>query len=180
MSLLTAALISGGICALIIVCTVLVIRRLFWQGEATVQLDKWDSRITPSTGFLAIILDISGSISPVLLEKFEAGLRRIAKSKRGIFLITCDTECRSAMFFREGDDLTVNYYSRGGTDFQPAFDRLSDLQYPATEVVCFTDGYLEKPDTYGYKVTWAIMEPGISAQQVQELKQEDHRILRVA
>lgn len=111
---------------------------------------------TPSLGKLVMAFDTSGSVSDKELAAFLAELRGFLDTNHceSLTYLHCDTEIRHEEEIDDLDDVTNRVYGRGGTYFQPVFERTEELG--AEVLIYFTD--LEPcggfPDEPGYEVIW--------------------------
>lgn len=110
---------------------------------------------------IILAIDTSGSLSSKALNMFWAEIREIVEDLQPerLTIIQCDTQIQSEEHYDPTDlpgQLTV--HGRGGTRFNPVFERLPDLPH-ASCLIYFTDlcceHFGEEPD---YPVLWAIEE----------------------
>lgn len=106
---------------------------------------------------LAVIVDVSGSIDPVLLQRFARELEGIARrSAAGLVLVVGDDRVRSVTMFPPGqvrlEELACE--GGGGTDFSPLLQAAAS--HRPDIIVVLTD--LEGPAAYrpGCPVLWAV------------------------
>lgn len=105
---------------------------------------------------IAVLVDISGSVSDKYLEVFFAEIDRIHFVGLNVKVVTFDTEVRDVFDYSPRDEIKIN--GRGGTNFSCAFDKARELD--VSGIICFTDGGdygidCKKPDK---RVLWALTE----------------------
>ncbi len=123
------------------------------------------SSLKPSP-HLVVIVDVSGSIEDVLLEKFAREIEAITRRQEAeLVLIVGDDQVRRVTEFAPGksDLREVRFEGGGGTDFRPLLEE-ADKHRPDV-VVVLTD--LDGPAHYRprWPVIWAVPEARASAVQ---------------
>lgn len=120
----------------------------------------------PSTGSvatmgeLALVIDISGSISKQEIDYYNSHISRIVElcQPEKVHVMYTDTEVQHYETFEQGAEIKLNHYSGGGTDMEAAFDHMAAEGINAEVCVVLTDGYTgfddnRKPDC---PVVWCI------------------------
>jgi predicted metal-dependent peptidase len=109
---------------------------------------------------LAVVIDTSGSITEDELTQFVAEIDRMTKNNVKVTVIECDAEVQNTYDFEKIKCLkNLKLTGRGGTMFQPAFDKATSLDIDG--LIYLTDGVngdhstLKKPK---YPVMWAILK----------------------
>ena len=120
----------------------------------------------PSTGSvaqmgeIALVIDISGSISKQEIDHYNGHLQRIIELCRPekVHLLYTDTQVQHYEVFEQGQEVQINFYSGGGTDMEAAFDYLSEQGVNTDCVVVLTDGYTSFDDNRApdCPVLWCI------------------------
>jgi hypothetical protein len=123
------------------------------------------SSLKPSP-HLVVIVDVSGSIEEVLLDKFAREIEAITRRQEaGLVLIVGDDQVRRVADFAPGrsDLRDISFAGGGGTDFTPLLQE-ADKHNPDL-VVVLTD--LDGPAHYRprWPVIWAVPEAYASAVQ---------------
>jgi len=106
---------------------------------------------------IVIAVDTSGSISTKELAMFSAELSSILGDfETTIHLIHCDAEiAKTALLTRADLPLDLSWKGRGGTDFRPVFEWVTDQGVTPTCLIYFTDLYGPAPDVEpDYPVLW--------------------------
>lgn len=116
-------------------------------------------------GRIVLAVDVSGSVSGTLVEKFCAEVRKINidLQPEAIDVMTCDTHIPWQQEFGPYDDVQIpaKAITSGGTRFSPVFKRVKDMGIQPKALVYFTDlecsDFGEKPD---YPVLWVVWPGG--------------------
>jgi predicted metal-dependent peptidase len=114
-------------------------------------------------GPLVVALDTSGSIDAVLLAQFEAELRSIVDEMQParVVVLCCDTAIRARSEFEPGAPVELRPIGGGGTQFEPVFDAVAEMDEQPACVVFFTDlrpwSWPAEPEV---PVLWAATQPG--------------------
>lgn len=112
---------------------------------------------------IVIALDTSGSIEPRDLQQFLGEVNAVAAQFQVRWtLVTCDAqvqdvfECDNYTF----DPRDVRIRGRGGTDFRPVFQWLSDRSRTPACLIYLTDGQGDFPgEAPAYPVLWVLTRP---------------------
>jgi hypothetical protein len=102
-----------------------------------------DTAAAPKNDQLWVAIDTSGSVSEDMLKRFLDTLSSLLMEYRGvtITIIQCDTQVHDMRTFTHADlpikDIPI--YGRGGTDFNPVFDKINNERLPVTALLYFTD-----------------------------------------
>ena len=95
---------------------------------------------------IAVALDTSGSISPVMLRDFLSEVQGIMDQYQAykVHIIQFDTGVYGAEDFTSDDGRTMDEYELkggGGTDFDVVFNYMEEYGIEPDQLVMFTDGY---------------------------------------
>lgn len=122
--------------------------------QAGIYLPSLHSR---TMGTIAIAVDTSGSIDDSLVQQFLAECQAVLDTcgPESLVIIQCDTAVTSLAEYTPGDVIDMHIVGRGGTAFQPAFDKASE--YSPACLVYLTDGdCYDTPGQPDYPVLWAL------------------------
>lgn len=75
-----------------------------------------------------------------------------------VYIIYCDNAVRKVDVFEQGEEVELEYYRGGGTDFEPVFKYIDkELDNEIDSLVYLTDGYGYTDEKYepDYPVFWA-------------------------
>lgn len=112
----------------------------------------------PSMGELVVQVDVSGSISQRELAYYNGHLSRIiaqcAPTKTHV--IYTDTDVQRYDTFEQGAEVTLEFFSGGGTHMPAGFDFVAEHGITPDAFVCLTDGYTDFGNDPGYPVIWCI------------------------
>ena len=111
-------------------------------------------------GTLALMIDTSGSLDTISLDRLWGEMRSLVQDVRPVSLtvIQCDMAVQSVEEY-DPDDLPseMDAKGRGGTSFIPAFEAVNELSTTPACALYFTDGDCSKfPDEPGYPVLWVL------------------------
>ena len=112
----------------------------------------------PQMGELVVQVDVSGSISERELAYYNGHLSRIISQCRPekVHVLYTDTAVQKHMEFDCGEEVTLEFFSGGGTDMPAGFDYCAEHGIEPQVFVCLTDGYTGFGDDPGYPVVWCI------------------------
>jgi predicted metal-dependent peptidase len=124
-------------------------RRMASQGVYTPR------RHSKTLDSVVIMIDTSGSMDTELLRQSSSELSAILEEfpKTSVYVIQCDTEVNA--FYKAELPLNMVVYGRGGTRFQPAFDKVEEEGLTPACAIYFTDLYASSPEQPDYPVLWA-------------------------
>lgn len=110
----------------------------------------------PSMGHVVIQIDVSGSINPTELAHYNGHLQRILAQCRPTQtdVLYVDTDVLKRETFGPDDDVTLTYYSGGGTDMEAGFRYLDTEGLTPSVVVVLTDGYTPFSTPPDVPVVW--------------------------
>jgi len=112
---------------------------------------------------LGVIVDTSGSIDQVTLQRFAGELNAIkAELKAELHVAYVDTEVANNEYFSEDDDIDLHAKGFGGTDFKPGFRWFDENVDGLDAIIYLTDGYCSSfpsKDDVLIPTLWCI-EPG--------------------
>lgn len=120
----------------------------------------------PSTGKVAkmgnvvIQVDVSGSVSKQEIDHYNGHMQRIVElcHPESVHILYTDTQVRKHEVFAEGDEISIEFYSGGGTDMEAGFEFLAKEGIEPDVFVCLTDGYTSwnADNAPSYPVVWCI------------------------
>jgi predicted metal-dependent peptidase len=112
----------------------------------------------PQMGELVVQVDVSGSISKRELDYYNGHLSRIIEQCRPekVHVLYTDTQVQKHVEFDCGEEVSLEFYSGGGTDMPAGFDFLAKQGIEPQVFVCLTDGYTDFGQDPGYPVVWCI------------------------
>lgn len=125
-----------------------------------------DIAYLPSTGKVAemgevvIQVDVSGSISKKELAYYNGHMSRIIEqcNPERVHVLYVDTGVCKHQVFEQGEEVTLEFYSGGGTDMEAGFDFIAKEGIDPEVFVCLTDGYTDfnVANAPSYPVLWCI------------------------
>ena len=125
-----------------------------------------DIAYLPSTGKVAemgeivVQVDVSGSISQRELAHYNGHLSRIIEqcNPERVHVLYVDTHVCKHQVFEQGEEVTLEFYSGGGTDMEAGFDYIAKEGIDPEVFVCLTDGYTDfsVANAPSYPVLWCI------------------------
>ena len=125
-----------------------------------------DLAYLPSTGKVAemgeivVQVDVSGSISQRELAHYNGHLSRIIEqcNPERVHVLYVDTAVCKHQVFEQGEEVTLEFYSGGGTDMEAGFDFIAKEGIDPEVFVCLTDGYTDfnVANAPSYPVLWCI------------------------
>jgi predicted metal-dependent peptidase len=112
----------------------------------------------PQMGELVVQVDVSGSISKVELDHYNGHLSRIIEQCRPskVHVLYTDTEVVKHQEFDCGEEVSLEFYSGGGTHMPAGFDYCADQGIDPDVFVCLTDGYTDFASEPSFPVVWCI------------------------
>jgi predicted metal-dependent peptidase len=103
------------------------------------------------------VIDTSGSMRTLLLERIASELDRMARSHR-VTVVECDAVVHRTYPYR---GRLTGVHGRGGTDLRPAFAAEVLRTVKPDVIVYFTDGYGPAPASPpGVPVVWCLTPGG--------------------
>ena len=125
-----------------------------------------DIAYLPSTGKvvemgeIVVQVDVSGSISQQELAHYNGHLSRIIEQCRPerVHVLYVDTQVCKHQVFEQGEEVSLEFYSGGGTDMEAGFDFIAKEGIEPEVFVCLTDGYTDfnTNNAPHYPVLWCI------------------------
>jgi predicted metal-dependent peptidase len=125
-----------------------------------------DIAYLPSTGKVAemgeivVQVDVSGSISQRELAHYNGHMSRIIEqcNPERVHVLYVDTQVCKHQVFEQGEEVTLEFYSGGGTDMEAGFDFIDKEGINPEVFVCLTDGYTDfnVAKAPSYPVLWCI------------------------
>ena len=111
-------------------------------------------------GTIVVVRDTSGSIDKALCDEFSAQVTQFSADLRcKVIVLDCDTRIHAEYHLEPGDECPLDARGGGGTDFEPAFDRVAQLLDEGETIaglVYLTDLDGKFPaDPEEYPVLWA-------------------------
>ena len=128
--------------------------------------DHHFGRRTINSLSIAFIIDTSGSMSKEDLQIVEPEVEAIAERNAQIMIIHVDADVRNHFLYEPGMEL-AEYFGRGGTDFDPGFAKVKELEetgeFVADFVVYLTDGYgaVEDKTKEPIDTLWVLTKKGM-------------------
>lgn len=109
-------------------------------------------------GSVILIIDTSYSIYDELIKQFAGEAQEILNIfKISLTIIYCDDLVRSVQNLEPDEDIKLEPFGGGGTDFIPGFEYIEENDLQPKAVVYLTDGYCNTfPESPSYPVLWAI------------------------
>jgi predicted metal-dependent peptidase len=111
-------------------------------------------------GAVAILVDVSGSISKLELDHYNGHLKAIVEqcNPETVHVLYVDTKVQRHDEFRSGEEFALEFYSGGGTDLECAYDYLAEHGVEPEVFVALTDGYTDFTPSKApnYPVLWCI------------------------
>ena len=121
---------------------------------------------------LLVAVDVSGSISSEMLQKFYSVINRFFKyGIESIDTVQFDVRLGEIVPLKKAKpDIQVK--GRGGTDFQPVFDFFASSRAHYDGIIIFTDGCAAEPVIVGRrpKVLWVFPDKGCEAVAAESLR----------
>jgi len=123
---------------------------------------------TPTMGTVVVQIDVSGSISKKELDHYNGHLARIIADCRPakVHVIYTDTQVQKHMEFEADDEVTLAFYSGGGTHMPAGFDWVAAQGIEPDVFVCLTDGYTDFGSETTYPVIWCISSDKVATHGV--------------
>ena len=107
---------------------------------------------------LAVALDTSGSISDSVAQQFLSEVRAIAEvyDSFEIHYMQCDADVKfyQVLTNEDEDNWPMQIVGRGGTRFEPVFQKLEEEDYEPPLLIYMTDGMGSFPEQPLYNVLW--------------------------
>ena len=128
-------------------------RRFIGQG---VYLPSYER--VPSMGPIVVQVDVSGSISAQEIKYYNGHLSRIIAlcNPSEVHVLYTDTDVRHHDVVPQGEEVSLSYFSGGGTHMPAGFDFVADNGIDPEVFVCLTDGYTNFGTEPDYPVVWCI------------------------
>jgi predicted metal-dependent peptidase len=107
-------------------------------------------------GEVVVQVDVSGSISKQELAYYNGHLSRIIEMCRPekVHVIYTDTEVKKHMEFDCGEEVSLEFFSGGGTDMEAGFDFCAEQGIEPVVFVCLTDMYTSFTAEPTFPVIW--------------------------
>ncbi len=121
---------------------------------------------------LLVAVDVSGSISTKMLQKFYSVINRFFKyGIESIDTVQFDTVLREIVPLKKAS-VEIKVVGRGGTDFQPVFDLMRTNKAHYDGVIIFTDGCAPDPEITGRrpKVLWIFPDKNCEKASAESLR----------
>ncbi|MBQ3657875.1 MAG: hypothetical protein II956_13720 [Bacteroidales bacterium] len=121
---------------------------------------------------LLVAVDVSGSISTPMLQRFYSVINRFFKyGIESIDTVQFDTELKDIVPLKKAKS-EIKITGRGGTDFQPVFDFFRSSKSHYDGIIFFTDGYAGEPQITGRKpkVLWVFPDKNTAKANSETLK----------
>lgn len=111
------------------------------------------------TGDIVVGIDTSGSVTSEELQTFASELEEIHKSLQPtkLWVLDIDTKIHRVKEYGPLDKLDIQYFGRGGTEFDPLFDWVEQNNINPDAIVYLTDGYAQWPqERTQWPTLWCI------------------------
>jgi predicted metal-dependent peptidase len=114
----------------------------------------------PQMGVLCLQVDVSGSIQKKELDYYNGHFSRIVElcNPQEVHVLYTDTSVCKHEIFQQGEPVSLQFYSGGGTDMEEGFAYLAREGIEPEVFVCLTDGYTDfnQENAPGFPVVWCI------------------------
>ena len=112
----------------------------------------------PQMGELVVQVDVSGSVSKQELDHYSGHLSRIVEQCRPekVHVLYTDTEVKRHVEFECGEEVSIEFFSGGGTHMPAGFDYCDEHGINPDVFVCLTDGYTDFGEAQHYPIVWCI------------------------
>ena len=109
-------------------------------------------------GTVVVQIDVSGSISKQELDYYNGHLSRIIADCRPekVHVIYTDTQVQRHVEFDEGEEVTLSFYSGGGTDMEAGHAWCDEHGIEPDVFVTLTDGYTAYTEAPSFPVIWCV------------------------
>lgn len=126
-------------------------RRWSWQNRLIMP-----SELTEDLPPFVIAIDTSASVPSEALASFSREVEALREEFKAPFhIIQCDTRIVDVDVYEEGDEYReIEYKGRGGTEFQPVFDYISNMEEQPCCLIYLTDLECYLPPEPDYPVLW--------------------------
>ena len=115
---------------------------------------------------IVFVVDTSGSMSSVELSMVDAELHGIVRAGAIVDVLQVDSAVAEKLVRFDEFGSLENFRGRGGTDFRPAFNYLTEHEIQPDCLVYFTDGQGTAPSTAPpYDVLWLLTPGGYTEDQ---------------
>jgi predicted metal-dependent peptidase len=112
----------------------------------------------PKMGTVLCQVDISGSVSKQEIMHYGGHMKRIVEmcQPEGVHVIYTDTQVQRHEFYEAGEEVSINFYSGGGTDMCDGYRWLEKEGIEVDVMITLTDGYTGFPDKVDVPSIWVI------------------------
>ena len=111
-------------------------------------------------GEIVLQVDVSGSIQKRELDFYGSHFKRIVElcNPERVHVLYTDTNVCKHVVFEPGEEVSLEFYSGGGTDMEAGFAYLDKEDIVPEVFVCLTDGYTDfnTDNAPPYPVVWCI------------------------
>ena len=114
-------------------------------------------------GPVVFAIDTSGSVDDNQVNLDFSNIIEVVKTlnPERVIVIQCDAQVRDVMEFDPADPpASIEIKGRGGTAFQPVFDKIEELDCAPDVMIYMTDLYGPHPQEPDYPVIWAVENDG--------------------
>jgi predicted metal-dependent peptidase len=128
-------------------------RRFIGQGVYMPSIGR-----QPTMGEVVYQVDISGSVTEKELAYYNGHISRITsqcKPER-VHVIYTDTQVQRHDIFEQGEEVSISFYSGGGTCMEAGFDYLNEQDIRPSVVVTLTDAYDSYTEAPNFPVVWCV------------------------
>lgn len=112
---------------------------------------------------VVVLWDTSGSMSNTETTILAEVLGILEVTGAPIRVVTCDCVVHGDVFTQNADEIIASVQGGGGSDFNPAFQKVLENANPNTVIVAITDGEIDVPDEVPpvQAVLWLLTPSGI-------------------
>lgn len=116
-------------------------------------------------GEIAVVIDISGSVSEREIDHYNGHIKRIVEQCRPskVHLLYTDTQVQKHEEYDNPSEVEIRFYSGGGTNMPAAFEFMERNDVRPDVVTVLTDGYTGFGKEEEYPVIWCISSKDITA-----------------
>jgi len=107
---------------------------------------------------LAVVVDISGSVTDELLGEFFAEIHAMWRQGSEVVIVEADATVQQTWTYRGQRPSSVK--GRGGTQFDPALEWVRDARDPFDALIYLTDGHAEAPTVRPRCPVLWVLSPG--------------------
>lgn len=116
---------------------------------------------SPSMGEIVLQIDVSGSISRDEIKYYNGHIKRIVEQchPERVHVLYTDTAVIKHETFDNPEDVSIQFYSGGGTHMEAGFDYINEKGIAPDVVITLTDGYDSYSKAPDFPVVWCCSTP---------------------